>query len=475
MTLTTSLIPTNNHPLYRHIEQTFLSPEIDENRYQESNIKQICLKTSGFVAVAAARLSMLSVCLTAGEKLTKQPIRTLEALAIGSTCSLGTVLGSGLISVLTVNDLVNALTRCLSPEEQKLFAANLPEWQRCANIIIALSGGIMAQVPMAIGSYFGSISPIPPLFAAASQIADFSRASYSIYKRLNELPIGCYLERSHPRSKTLIKQRECLADRIDQKKALIVHGSIENIAFLSTIEALIHQNATGKQFLEKFLEENPLILPAQKNLGIDITSKIAAIALLSTYFMIAFEGTKMLYQNQTDLAIPLVAGVLVVLANADILFRLTNIGANNLYEVITCKKVPSLMKEKFPNLYKILTVVATVISALPWAPSIYFADEYFPKKLQNIVGPISAIGVFLCSIAATYKARDIIVRKEIQSSHADREIKIQDYLEGLSATIRQTSIEQIADIYSSLPEELQRSLDPDYYSQLVLIPDPVNS
>lgn len=456
--MSSSALLIQNHPIYKFTKQTFSNAEVNEDQSCTRKVTQVTLKVLGILAASAARVSMVNVCLTAGQKITGETLKEPGALSIGITNSFGTVLGSGLISVWAVNNLINEITRKMSPEERKLFSKHLPEWQRCIITIVALTGGLTAQIPMAVGSYYASVPPVPPDFSAISQIADFARPSYSIYNRLNALSLGSCQRCRSPRDKDLIKLKENLIAIINAKKALLDTHSEERTQFISEIEEIIKNNGTGEQLLIKILElavksETPKI-----NIGIELISTILALGLLTSYFMVAFEGIKNL--SSTDLTLPVIAGVVVVLANADILHTLIKTGVSHLHKIVTCRQSPSYLKENYPKLHTSLTATGSLISAISWAPSVYFAKEYFPKNLQDVAAPISATAIFFCSISATYTFRDKIIRQVLEFQNTDKVLMTQDRLTTLSTTIHKTSLNQMRTLFESFPEELQTRLDP---------------
>ena len=74
--MTTSTQLLHQHPLYTHIEHTLLDAESHSPEFQTHKALQLSLKTLGILATLAARVSMVNICLTAGEKLTKNSVNS---------------------------------------------------------------------------------------------------------------------------------------------------------------------------------------------------------------------------------------------------------------------------------------------------------------------------------------------------------------------------------------------------------------
>lgn len=430
-------------------EKSFITPDAEPDLdilQSESTIK-FSLKTIGILAVLAARVGMVNVCLSSGAAITNQEIDNSQALAIGVTNALGSTLGSGLISILSTDYLVDAITRKLSSEEDQLLHNGLSQCSRCAITIISLVAGILSQIPMAMGAYFGTVPPIPASFNAASQIADFARAAYSIHHRLTECAITPSPCSRTPAIQVLLALKEQL---------LIAINRLSQESDLAEFENMIQSSSSGAELLDNILMQHQNNNPPFHDTVINVLVSGIACVLIAEYFMIAFAGTQRFSNN--NLPISLTAAILTSLANTDLLLRLTKNGATRARELFCDFESPSLLKTISPNWHFGLTGFGIIVSLLPWAPSIYFAKEYFPSSAQMAVGVISAVAIILCSLSATFTFKDRIITK-IQAAHPS--VQLQGRLNKISQVIQQTSLDQIERLYYSLSEEVQQRMIPD--------------
>lgn len=429
--------------------------EPDATLVDSERILNIALKSIGILAVLAARVGMVNVCISSAETITKQTIHDPEALTIGITNTLGSVLGSGLISILSTDYLVDAITRKLSADEEELLQSSLSQCSRCAISTISVVAGILSQIPMAMGAYFATVPPIPASFNATSQMADFARSAYSIHHRLTEFLIAPSRCSRTPTTTALLSLKEQLLMAIQQVNHS--QGSIPD-----EIKNMIKDSNSGQELLDKILVryENKSA-PFHHNLLNALAYTIGCV-LIAEYFMIAFVGAKRF--SNDSLPISITAGVLTALANADLLLRLTASGASHLRELISGRQ-PSLLQNLSPDWHYGLTAFGMIVSLLPWAPSIYFAKEYFPSPAQMPVGIISAIAIMLCSLSATFTFRDRIITK-IQTT--DPSVKLQGQLNKISHVIRQTSLAQIQTLYHSLSDEAKQHILPDPLTRALL-------
>lgn len=452
-----TLIP-NSQPLYHFLESSGKNiVDVGSIPSKSTEKVKIFVKFLGMSSAIFARASMVNVCLTAGSNITNKSIDDSQALAIGITNSIGSVLGSGLISLITVNSLIDEIFKKHTELEIELFSINQRRCKERFLVLASIIGGIAAQFPVALGSYYGTVDPIPPLFAFCSQISDFSRPAYSIYNHLKEISIASTLCQSE-NTKKLLAIRENLANSIELIAKFISADPEKYENIISIIDELSKENINGNEFLISLLKDFNIESKPNQYFLLEFASKFFAFILLSSYFLIAYEGSKALFLK--DPFAPIVLGSLTALANMNIFNRLTKNGISHVINVMKNKTDQPLLKKSNPNLYNALTFLGILISLMPWAPSIYFANQYYPSEIKDAGGILSAIGICLCSVAATSIFRNYIIEKNNSDRDLQVQIQTQKFLLNVSKTTRKTSLLHIEAVYLSLPAEIQTKLNP---------------